>query len=140
MNTFLKELSHPYKNWRFIVSEARKYSLEYFHLLKNHPGGPEAAQLLIEIYIEAVESSKDSDVKRESVDNLLLFIQKIIKESHSSFDRFQPVVDAAFDRIRGFPAELFPFFVNSYYAINRLAEAYLNNSPESCTNYKALNL
>ena len=34
LNTFLKELSHPYKNWRFIVTEARKYSLEYFHLLK----------------------------------------------------------------------------------------------------------
>jgi pyruvate,orthophosphate dikinase len=48
LNTFLEELSHPYKNWRFIVAEARKYSLEYFHLLKGHPRGPEAAKLLIE--------------------------------------------------------------------------------------------
>jgi len=35
VNIFLKELSHPYKNWRFIVGEARRYSLEYFHLLRN---------------------------------------------------------------------------------------------------------
>jgi pyruvate,orthophosphate dikinase len=35
LNTLLKELCHPYKNWRFIVSETRKYSLEYFHLIKN---------------------------------------------------------------------------------------------------------
>ena len=27
LNTFLKELSHPYKNWEFIVREARNYSL-----------------------------------------------------------------------------------------------------------------
>ena len=32
VNTFLRELSHPLKNWRFIVTEARRYSLEYFHL------------------------------------------------------------------------------------------------------------
>jgi pyruvate,orthophosphate dikinase len=30
LNTFLKELSHPYKNWEFIVQEARNYSLNYF--------------------------------------------------------------------------------------------------------------
>ena len=28
VNTFLKELSHPYKNWQFIVSEARGYALD----------------------------------------------------------------------------------------------------------------
>ncbi len=42
LETFLKELSHPYKNWLFIVKEARGYTLDYFHLLKNHPKGPEA--------------------------------------------------------------------------------------------------
>ena len=35
-NTFLKELSHPYRNWQFIVSEARGYCLDYFHLLAKH--------------------------------------------------------------------------------------------------------
>ncbi|RLB99001.1 MAG: hypothetical protein DRH90_21115, partial [Deltaproteobacteria bacterium] len=25
LSTFLKELSHPYKNWQFIVNEARGY-------------------------------------------------------------------------------------------------------------------
>ena len=44
LTTFLKELSHPYKNWEFIVKEARSYSLDYFHLLQGHPRGPEAAE------------------------------------------------------------------------------------------------
>ncbi len=89
LNTFLEELSHPYKNWRFIVAEARKYSLEYFHLLKSHPRGPEAAELLIEIFINALESCKDAEVKGDSVDNILLFLQKTIKESGSYFKNFQ---------------------------------------------------
>ena len=124
LNTFLEELSHPYKNWRFIVAEARKYSLEYFHLLKGHPRGPEAAKLLIEIFITAVESCEDAEVKGDSVDNILLFIQKTIKESDTNLKIFQVVIDDTFNRIRSFPDDIFSLFVRSYYAINRLAETY----------------
>ncbi|MEE8481702.1 MAG: hypothetical protein V3T59_10730, partial [Desulfobacterales bacterium] len=59
LNIFLKELSHPYKNWQFIVIEARFYSLDYFHLLKNHPNGPDAADLFVNIFSEAIELSND---------------------------------------------------------------------------------
>jgi pyruvate,orthophosphate dikinase len=140
LNTFLEELSHPYKNWRFIVSEARKYSLEYFHLLKNHHGGPQAAQLLIGIFIEAIDSCKEPEVKGEAIDNLLLFQLKIIKESGQDFTKFQPVIDVTLDRIQAFPDDIFALFVKSYYAINRLARAYFNGSSEFCTSYEALNL
>jgi len=126
LNTFLKELSHPYKNWRFIVMEARKYSLEYFHLLKNHPGGPRAAQLLIEILSGATEDCKDEDVKGDAVDNTLLFLQKIASDSGPYFEQFKPVIDASFDQIRNFSDDHFSLFVNSYYAINRLAGVFLN--------------
>ncbi len=140
LNTFLEELSHPYKNWRFIVAEARKYSLEYFHLLKGHPRGPEAAKLLITIFINAAESCEDAEVKGDSVDNILLFIQKTIKESNKNFNKFQAVIDETFNQIYNFPDELFSNFVRSYYSINKLAETYLKSSPESCTDFKALNL
>jgi pyruvate,orthophosphate dikinase len=139
LNTFLEELSHPYKNWRFIVAEARRYSLEYFHLLKNHPKGPEAASLLIEIFIDAVVSSKEAEVKRDSVDNILLFIQKILKDSDIHFNKFQSVIDDTLTQIHSFPEDLFSLFVSSYYSINRLAQTYLKSSPASGTNFKALN-
>jgi pyruvate,orthophosphate dikinase len=140
LNTFLKELSHPYKNWRFIVMEARKYSLEYFHLLKSHPGGPRAAQLLIEILSQASADCKDEDVKGDAVDNTLLFIQKIASDSGPNFEQFKPVIDASFDQIRNFSDDHFALFVNSYYAINRLASVFLNHAPESAGDFKALNL
>lgn len=139
LNTFLEELSHPYRNWRFIVAEARKYSLEYFHLLKNHAGGPEAARLLIDIFICAMEDCKEEDVRRDSVDNLVLFIQKTISDSGRSFEKFQPVIDAALDRILSLPDDLFTFFVRSYYGIQRLASAYLSRAAHSETNHRALN-
>ena len=140
LNTFLKELSHPYKNWRFIVTEARKYALEYFHLLKNHPGGPQAARLLMEILFDAFKDCKDSAVKGDAVDNTLLFIQKIAGDSGQHFEQFQPIIDDGLDQIRNFPDDQFSLFVNSYYAINRLADVYFHNAPETCSDFKAVNL
>ncbi len=46
LNTFLKEISHPLKNWQFIIKEARVYSLDYLHLLKNHPKVTRSCQAL----------------------------------------------------------------------------------------------
>ena len=51
LNIFLKELSHPYKNWKFIVQEARGYSLDYFHLLNSHPNGAEATDIFLNIFL-----------------------------------------------------------------------------------------
>ena len=139
LTIFLQELSHPYKNWRFIVTEARKYSLEYFHLLKKHSAGPEAAKLLLDILLQALAESKDDKVKQDSADYILLFIQKIINDSGTTFETFQPIVLDAFDRIHGLPDHFFTHFVRSYYGINRLAKAYSAIPTDNEGDYTILN-
>jgi len=139
LNTLLKELCHPYKNWRFIVSETRKYSLEYFHLIKNHPKGPDAAGLLSDIFFNAIESDIEFDVKIDAVDNLLLLLQKIVKDSDPDLDKFLPIINSAFLRILDLSDELFGLFTRSYYQINRLAENFLNHAPKSDGVFNSVN-
>ncbi|RZB36271.1 MAG: pyruvate, orthophosphate dikinase [Desulfobacteraceae bacterium Eth-SRB2] len=140
LNNLLKELSHPYKNWTFIVHEARVYSLDYFHLLKSHPKGPEATELLLDIFIRAIGSKSDIEVKADAVDNFLLFIQKIIKESGSDFKKFKPLIDDSFNRIRAYDGDDFFLFVKSFYQIRKLADALLNYSSEIEEDCKTVNL
>ena len=139
LNTFLKELSHPYKNWRFIVTEARKFSLEYFHLLKSHAQGPEAARLLLDILTDAIESAGEIEVQADAVDDFMLYLQKILKDAGPNIERFLPIVDDAFNRIQNLADEKFNFFVKSYYQINRLGQIYLDNLPENDHRLKTLN-
>jgi pyruvate,orthophosphate dikinase len=140
LNTFLKELSHPLKNWRFIVTEARRYSLEYFHLLKSHPDGPEAAGLLVDIYAQALESDTDSDVKSDAIDNLLLFVHKILKDAGSEIERFLPEVEKIFQYLHKLPSDLFDILVRSYYPLNRLAENFLSSTRQTNLEFRSLNL
>lgn len=139
LNTFLEELSHPYKNWQFIVKEARAFSLNYFHLLKSHPKGDKAAWLFVDIFCAAVESVDDLETRIDAVDNVLLFIQKIIKEAGSVFERFKPVINDAFSRIHLYDDETFFLFVKSFYQIKRLAEAYLKIEVGADADFTAVN-
>ena len=129
LGAFLKELSHPYKNWQFIVKEARSYSLDYFHLLKGHPEGPSAAALFIDIYLAALHAAGDHRVRCDAVDNLLLYLQKIIKESGDTAVLFIPVINRCFDRIRQLEPEFFTILIRSYYQINQIV-APLASTPD----------
>jgi len=140
LNTFLKELSHPYKNWQFIVEQARGYSLDYFHLLNNHPRGPDAAGLFVDIFTGAIDSDSSIKVRSDAVDNFLLLLQKIIKDSGSNITKFKPILDNAFDHIRSYQGEDFYLFIKSYYQITKLAEVFLNAASDVITDHKALNL
>lgn len=139
-NVFLQELSHPYKNWSFIVSEARRYALEYYHLLDNHAEGPAGAALYVEIFIRALSIAKSPEVKMEAVDNLLLYLQKIIRDTRSDPARFAKVLHQAFDTIRRFDEDTFFLFVKSYYQLKRLGEYLRERGDAFGTDWRELNL
>jgi len=123
LNTFLSELSHPYKNWSFIVQEARCFSLDYFHLLKTHGRGPEGAALLLDIFFNVLEESGDAEIQSDAADNLLLFLNKIVKDADADLPRFLGMVDLALLRIHDYPDPVFSLIARSYYSIKRLAES-----------------
>jgi pyruvate,orthophosphate dikinase len=138
LSVFLKEVCHPYRNWKFIVNESRKLSLSYFYDLKTHPKGSDAAQLYIEIYLEAVEKAKEPDIKSDAFKNLYLLLQKIVKESGDDFEKFLPVLNYAFIGIKKLPQALFSFVCQNYYQLNKLAGNFFSLSPKD-TDYDVIN-
>ena len=138
-NAFLTELSHPYRNWQFIIQEIRGYSLDYFHLFKSHPQGVEAACLMVDIFIEALEKVGQPNARADVVDNFMLFLQKIIKDGGEKLPDFRLVIDTAFRRITDLPDVDFFLFVKSYYQIKRLAESLLAASAEMDFGYDSIN-
>ena len=125
LNTFLEELCHPRRNWKFIVNKARTFSLGYFYDLKTHPRGPDAVKLYVEIAVEAIRNARDPEVKYAAFSNLFLLMQKFIKESGPEMERFHPVITFGFNEIKKLPEECFSLITKSYYQINRLNDSYL---------------
>ncbi len=139
MDTLLKEVSHPYKNWQFIVDSTRTFALDYFHLFKDHARGPEAVRQLIHIFGQALESNAGQGVKIDAGDNLILFLQKIIKSADGQLNRFQPVIDHTLEFIAGRPDEIFTLFVHSYFSLKRVAVQQYQYHHDNHQNCVALN-
>lgn len=139
MNIFLQELSHPYKNWEFIVSEARHFSLQNFHLYKGHPYGSKALALFVDILLNAFESNSNLKIKTGAADNLMLFLQHIVKDSANELDRFLPIIEKAVQKIESFEGEDFYFFVKSYYQPDKIAKTLLDHLEEDATVFKSIN-
>lgn len=123
VNVFLTELCHPYKNWKFIVKEARTYALDYYHVLTNHPKGPEGAKIFVDIFFDAINISTDADVRSDSADNLLLFMQKIIRDSGDELPRFLTALEYSFEQINTLDEKEFLIFVKSFYQISKLGKS-----------------
>ena len=139
LNIFLTELSHPYRNWPFIIHEIRGYSLDYFHLFKSHPDGIKAAGLLVDIFVEAFKKVDDPAARVDAVDNFMLFLQKIIKDGGKKLSDFYPVINTALGHIADLPDKQFFLFVKGYYPINRLAESLLAATDETVFDFEPIN-
>ena len=139
VNTFLQELSHPYRNWQFIVGEARGYALDYFHLFQSHPRGVEAAGAIIGIFCEVIEANVDDDVRTDAVDNLLLYLQQIIGNSHDRLPDFLPVLNMAFNWIHDCPDDRFFLFVKSFYPIKRIVRLLGDRGNTTISDFSSLN-
>ena len=61
---FLKEVCYSYKNWAFILKEARGYSLDYVHLLKSHPSRRDAVRLYVDIFLTHFSKVKGLSITR----------------------------------------------------------------------------
>lgn len=138
VTTFLKELSHPYKNWQFIVGEARTYALDYFHLAHTHDRGIDAVEILVGVFLEAIAADTPRRVKTEAADNLLLYLQKIIKEVNADQSEFIVLLEGVFQRLADFPDPEFFLFVKSYYQIKRLAATFLDRIDPGASDCRAL--
>jgi len=123
LTVFLKELSNPLRNWQFIITEARRYSLNHLHLFKKPPYGPQAAKRFVDIFHCAIEEDIEPEVKIEAVDYLLLFLLRFIKESGSPIETILPLINHSFKRIYHYDDEHFFLFVKSYYRLERIVEA-----------------
>ncbi|MCP4747222.1 MAG: pyruvate, phosphate dikinase [Desulfobacteraceae bacterium] len=139
LETFLKEVSHPFKNWRVIVEGARGYALGYFHMMKQHPRGPEAAARLMDLFALALTDTADPQIKIDAADNLIVFLQKIVKTAEDKIPEFIPLVNSRLDWINKQPDKTFSLFVRSYYSVKRLAADTVELHAETITNFKALN-
>ncbi len=130
INTYLKELCHPYKNRQFILKETWTYCLAHFYDLTVHPQGQEAASLYTDVIVDVMTNAKDYSTRSDAYSLFYLFMQKLIRDTGNALPTFLPVISHALRLVDNLPGELFIIVAKSYYQINKLARHFYNTATQ----------
>ena len=123
-HAFLCELTHPLKNWGYILEGARNYGLKHLNILRKSPSGADAANMLLDIIRDAAVEARHLSIRHEAVDNLIVFLQKLSAELRGADDPFSPVIAHGIDLIDSLPEESFQRVVFSYYPLDKTIKTY----------------
>lgn len=131
LNSLLREVCHPYKNWSYIIVEARRFALHNFNLFKNHPKGPEGSGLFMDIFLEGAAASRDESLQADALDNLLVYLEQIITEADDNIGRFDKVINYGFEKLISLDRQAFFLIVKSFYSLNRIIHEYGRIAPSN---------
>ncbi len=130
LQSFLEEVCHPFRNWGYIVKEARNYALNYLHVLTSHPKGPEGARIYLNIFLQALAESDDPETRAKAASNLLLFIQRLLEKLPDKTEPYIEVLNQVFDKISAFPDTCLFVLVKGHYRLDRIAKLLLESTGE----------
>ena len=128
-DSLLAELSHPYRNWDFVVRETRRYVLKNFPIYVPQTRGPHVCRVLADIFLEAVRNSHQSTVRIQAADNLILFLERLAAEEGTLAQEYSGVFNDVFCRIEVLSEAGFFLFVSSYYSLKKMGNHLLANCP-----------
>ncbi len=86
----LSEFHHPYKNWNVVIDELRSFSLKNLNAYIRSPLGPEAVEVLFEIFLDLIGHAPKDSQRIKATEGLLAFLEKMVKKL--SADALIPVL------------------------------------------------
>jgi len=91
LDHLLYEISHPYRNWKFIIPEIRAYILKNLTHYLRHEKGPECFGLFCDIFLGALEDSKkNGKLVALIMEAMLAFTDKLINSlTEESLSRYE---------------------------------------------------
>jgi pyruvate, orthophosphate dikinase len=129
-DSLLFELNHPFKNWEIILPELRDFSLKYFSSYVRHPKGPQAVEVLIDVFGDAIMNSSKEALEAKAIDYLLSYLQKIITEMDGANQKdIYPVLQECFQSLTSLPEKKFFFLASSHIPLKRLGQIFLRKLP-----------
>ncbi len=129
-DNLLAELSHPYRNWNFVVREMRRYALQNFPIYVTHSQGPQVCRLMAEVFMEAIRDGNQPAVQSQAANNLIVFLEHMAREAETLPKEYAGVLSEIFVQMVNMGDKEFFFFASSFYSLKKIG-AFLSVSQQT---------
>jgi pyruvate,orthophosphate dikinase len=126
VDQLLYEISHPYRNWKFIIPEIRAFILKNLTHYQRHAKGPQCFGLFCGIFLSALEECKKNGRQVAMVmEAMLAFTDKLITSmQEEDLHRYEAELNAFFDRLRALDEidpQVMMFMVQGHHPMKKMA-------------------
>jgi pyruvate, orthophosphate dikinase len=131
VDVLLFELNHPFRNWRVVLPELRSFALKNLDSYGRHPNGHRAVALILDVFLEAMTSSKRPELRAQAMECLLAYLDKVIHAPRDANpSRLPPVLQRCFQRLRELPEDQSQMLARSYHPVKRIGRGLLSAALE----------
>ncbi len=119
----IREINHPFRNWKLLLSDLRSFALKNFRVLATHKKGPEALKVIIEIFLKTFKETGQKDLWRQAGEAVLSFLEKAVSIlDERSLSVFWPSLEETFERLTNLSDEILLIFFQNYHSFKKLAK------------------
>lgn len=139
VESLLFELNHPFRNWRVIIPELRSFALKNLGSYTRHPKGPQAVELILEVFLDAARQVKRTEIQSQALESMLSLMEKVVQTClDGSSPDYGRVLSATFESLKALPSQHKGILARNYQPIRRIAAELLSKRPKSF-DFRALN-
>ncbi len=140
----LFEISHPFRNWKFIIPEIRAFVLKNMTHYQRHEKGPECFGLFCRIFLEALEDCrKNGKLVAMVMEAMLAFTDKLIKSlDHEGRARFEDQINSflkQLTRLDEIDHRIMMYMVQGHHPMKKMAAGLVSFSdacPDTAFDYE----
>ncbi|VAW40272.1 Pyruvate,phosphate dikinase [hydrothermal vent metagenome] len=135
LDTLLYEISHPYRNWQFIIPELRAFVLKNISHYQRHPLGPACFGLFCRIFLQALaDCRKNGTLVAQIMESMLAYADKLV----NSFDlddlfRYEKELNIFFGRLTvldEMDGQVMKYMVQGHHPMKKMAARLLSFSAD----------
>ncbi|NIA09174.1 MAG: hypothetical protein GWP10_05375 [Nitrospiraceae bacterium] len=116
-------MHHPFRNWEIVIGELRPFALKNLATYSRLAKGPEAIQVLLGIFFDAISHAPKEAQKTEAVKGILAFIEKIIQTVETKrLLTLLPYIEQAIIGLREFDVPVIQAIARNYHPVSRLIQ------------------
>ncbi|MGN7612754.1 PEP/pyruvate-binding domain-containing protein [Magnetococcales bacterium HHB-1] len=122
LDGLLRELNHPYRNWKLILPELRRFIMNRRSLALFLKEGPESLLLFSDLLLEALGENQKSLEQQHNVSELLCsYLFAVCRQlSEKQLPPFIPALDQIIRQIYQLPDPLFLRFFQTHQPLSRM--------------------
>lgn len=109
LDQLLRELNHPFRNWRLLLPELRGFVLKNAGRILLHPNGPACFDMVIDAFFKALDDAArlPESPTQDALEGIVAFLEKSTSFiNEQELPRFEGVIDRLCQRLGKLPLPL----------------------------------